>query len=104
MNPQKYEKLASLVDDQEIEFLDLHRNAPKPSPDCLYGIVGDVARAGSENTEVNPYALAAAFMTYVGVSIGRGPYKQIGDDWHHTNLFAVHVGRSSLGRGRRKNL
>ncbi|MBL0245051.1 MAG: DUF3987 domain-containing protein [Rhodoferax sp.] len=67
-------------------------------PDCLYGIVGDVARAGSENTEVNPYALAAAFMTYVGVSIGRGPYKQIGDDWHHTNLFAVHVGRSSLGR------
>ena len=30
---------------------DTHRNAPQPDPVCLYGLVGDVARAGSEDTE-----------------------------------------------------
>ena len=32
---------------------DTHRNAPLPNPICLYGLVGDVARAGSEDTEAN---------------------------------------------------
>jgi len=36
------------------EEIDHHRNAPKPSPECLYGLVGDIARAGSDNTEANP--------------------------------------------------
>ncbi len=78
--------------------VDPHRNAPRPDPACLYGLVGDVARAGSENTEANPYAVAMAFMSYLSVAVGRGPYIPIGDDWHHARLFGLHVGRSGRGR------
>jgi hypothetical protein len=79
-------------------FIDTHRNAPRPDPACLYGLVGDVAHAGSANTEANPFAIAAAMLTYLGTGVGRGPYMPIGDDWNHARIFMVHVGRSSRGR------
>ena len=79
-------------------FVDTHRNAPRPDPACLYGLVGDVAQAGSANTEANPFAIAAAMLAYLGAAVGRGPYMPIGDDWNHARLFMVHVGRSSRGR------
>lgn len=79
-------------------FVDTHRNAPRPDPACLYGLVGDVAQAGSNNTEANPFAIAAAMLAYLGAAVGRGPFMPIGDDWNHARLFMVHVGRSSRGR------
>lgn len=79
-------------------FMDTHRNAPRPDPACLYGLVGDVAGAGSANTEANPFAIAAAMLAYLGAAVGRGPFMPIGDDWNHARLFMVHVGRSSRGR------
>lgn len=79
-------------------IVDTHRNAPRPDPACLYGLVGDVALAGSDNTEANPYAIAAAMLAYLGAALGRGPFMPIGDDWNHARLFLVHVGRSSRGR------
>jgi hypothetical protein len=36
------------------DAVDSHSNAPLPDPVCLYGLVGDVARAGSDSTEANP--------------------------------------------------
>ena len=80
------------------EIIDTHRNAPRPDPACLYGLVGEIALAGSNNTEANPYAIAAAILAYLGTAFGRGPYMPIGDDWNHARLFIVHVGRSSRGR------
>lgn len=77
---------------------DTHRNAPRPDPACLYGLVGDIAHAGSNNTEANPYAVAASAMAYLGAALGRGPYMPIGDYCNHARLFMVHVGRSSRGR------
>ena len=77
---------------------DTHRNAPRPDPACLYGLVGDIAKAGSNNTEANPYAVAASALAYLGAALGRGPYISIGDDCNHARLFLVHVGRSGLGR------
>ena len=74
------------------------RNAPVPDPACLYGLVGDIARAGSHNTEANPYAVAASAIAYLGAALGRGPYFPIGDDLHHARLFLLHVGRSGIGR------
>ena len=88
-------KDSSLNDDK---FVDTHRNAPRPDPACLYGLVGDVARAGSNNTEANPFAIAAAMLAYLGAAVGRGPFLPIGDEWNHARLFMVHVGRSSRGR------
>lgn len=82
----------------EDEFIDLHRNAPRPDPACLYGLIGDIARAGSADTEANPFAIAAAALAYLGAAVGRGPYMAVGDDWHHSNLFMQHVGRSARGR------
>lgn len=112
--PQDYEAMAAQLDEQVgtsqplmaedakawlgIVDIDPHRNAPRPDPACLYGLVGEVALAGSENTEANPFAVATAFMSYLGVAIGRGPFMPIGDDWHHARLFGLHVGRSGRGR------
>lgn len=76
---------------------DHHRNAPRPDPACLYGLVGDIARAGA-GTEANPYAIAANAMAYLSCAVGRGPYMPVGNVWHHARLFTLHVGRSSLGR------
>lgn len=77
---------------------DTHRNAPQPDPICLYGLVGDVARAGSEGTETNAHAIAANFIAYLSCAIGRGVYLPIGNTRHHTRLFCLHIGRSGRGR------
>lgn len=104
-NQSKYEEVANRldagfakVDDAEESIVDTHRNAPKPHSDCLYGLIGEIARAGSNDTEANPYAIAASALAYLGVAVGRGPYMPIGDDWNHARLNFVHVGRSSRGR------
>jgi hypothetical protein len=75
-----------------------HRNAPQPDPICLYGLVGNVARAGSEGTETNAHAIAANFMAYLSCAIGCGVYLAIGNTRHHTRLFCLHIGRSGRGR------
>lgn len=77
---------------------DNHRNTPHPHRACLYGLVGEVACAGSEGTETNPYAIAANFMTYLSCAVGRGVYLPVGNTWHHTRLFCLHIGRSGRGR------
>ncbi len=83
---------------EPVEDFDNHRNAPRPDPACLYGLVGDIARAGSETTEANPFAIAASAIAYMGVAVGRGPYMPIGNTWHHARFFMLHVGRSGEGR------
>lgn len=77
---------------------DHHRNAPRPDPACLYGLIGDVARAGSDTTEANPYAVALNFMAYLCASIGRGAFTYIGNTRHHARLYSLHVGRTGRGR------
>lgn len=84
---------------EEDDDPDPHRNAPRPDPACLYGLVGEVARtAHAANREVNPYAAALGFMVALSTGVGRGCYLRLGDDWHHPRLFALHVGRSGRGR------
>lgn len=77
---------------------DHHRNAPSPSPDCLYGLVGEIAKAGGDTTEANPYAIALNALAYIGCCLGRGPYMPVGNTYHHARLFTMHVGRSGSGR------
>lgn len=77
---------------------DFHRNSPQGDPACLYGLVGEVARAGSEGNETNPYAIAANFLTYLSCAVGRGVYLQVGNTEHHPRLFSLHIGRSGRGR------
>lgn len=77
---------------------DLHRNAPRPDPACLYGLLGRVAEAGSATTEANPYAVAFNALVYLSAGIGRGPFLPVGNTRHHANLFGKHLGRSGRGR------
>ena len=77
---------------------DNHRNAPKADPACLYGLTGDIARAGSDTTEANPFAVALNALAYLGCCLGRGPYLEVGNTYHHARLFTMHVGRSGCGR------
>lgn len=96
---EDYEKLTAELDAaDDIADPDNHRNAPRPDPACLYGLVGDIAAAGSETTEANPYAIAASAIAYLGCAVGRGPYMPIGNTWHHARFFMLHVGRSGEGR------
>lgn len=76
----------------------LHRNPPEADPACLNGLIGEVARAGSEDTETNPFAIAANFMAYLSCAVGRGVYLPVGNTRHHTRLFCLHIGRSGRGR------
>lgn len=87
-----------LADAADDDSLDNHRNAPRPDPACLYGLVGDVARAGSETTEANPFAIAANFIAFMSCAVGRGPYMAVGNTWHHARQFMLHIGRSGRGR------
>lgn len=73
-------------------------DAPTASQACLYGLVGDVARAGGDGTEANPYAIAVNFMAYLSCAVGCGPYLPVGNTWHHPRLFTLHIGRSGRGR------
>ena len=76
----------------------LHRNPPEPDSACLHGLIGEVARAGSEDSEVNAVAIAANFMAYLSCAVGRGVYLPIGNTRHHPRLFCLHIGRSGRGR------
>ena len=78
--------------------LDLHRNIPTANPNCLYGLVGDVALSGSEGNETNPFAIALNFLIYLSCAVGRGVYLPVGNTEHHPRLFGLHVGRSGRGR------
>lgn len=82
----------------EDETLDNHRNVPKPDPACLYGLVGEVARAGGDTTEANPFAIAANFITFLSCAVGRGPFMYVGNTRHHSRQFMLHIGRSGRGR------
>ncbi|MCM8612463.1 hypothetical protein [Accumulibacter sp.] len=80
------------------DSVDSHRNAPKPSPAMLYGLIGDVGRAAAETTEANRYAVAAAHIAFLSAAIGRNVYLDVGNVKHHARLFMLHVGRTGRGR------
>jgi putative DNA primase/helicase len=80
------------------EMAHAHRNAPQSDPACLYALIGDVARAGSDGTETNACAIAANFIAYLSCAVGRGVYLPIGNTRHHARLFCLHIGRSGRGR------
>ncbi|MEB8487282.1 MULTISPECIES: hypothetical protein [Acidithiobacillus] len=73
---------------------------PPPVPDTdamLSGIIGEIARAGSDGKEVHPVAVAAACLSWLSAEIGPDICLPIGDTRHHVNLFTLHIGRSARG-------
>ncbi len=82
----------------EVGAADSQEELPIADPACLYGLVGEVAREGSEGAETNPYAIAGNFMAYLSCAVGRTPYLAVGNTSHHARIFFLHVGRSGRGR------
>ncbi len=80
------------------DSVDAHRNAPKPDPAMLYGLVGDVGRAAAVTTEANRYAVAAAHIAMLSAGVGRNVFMPVGNVKHHARIFMLHVGRSGRGR------
>ncbi|VTU28424.1 DUF3987 domain-containing protein [Variovorax sp. PBL-E5] len=89
---------AQPVSDADDDHVDLHRNAPRPEPACLHGLIGEIARTAAETTEANPFAVAANMIAYMSAAVGRGTYLPVGNTWHHARLFVIHVGRTGRGR------
>jgi hypothetical protein len=97
----KLDALQPMTDAPSVEAQtddDHHRNAPRPDDACLYGLIGDIARAGGDTTEANPFAIALNALAYLSCCVGRGPYLPVGNTYHHARLFTMHVGRSGRGR------
>ncbi|MCG5494412.1 DUF3987 domain-containing protein [Ectothiorhodospira variabilis] len=66
----------------------------------LYGVIGDIARAGSEGREVNPVAVAASAISWLSARVGPFHYLRIGDARHPVIINTLHVGRSAIaGKG-----
>lgn len=87
----------SPVEEPEAE-IEVHRNAPKGTPEMLYGIFGEIGRIAADGTEVNPFAACMNAMVFFSACVGRGVFLNIGNKAHHVRLFALHVGRSSYAR------
>jgi len=77
---------------------DPHRNQPKPTAAMLYGLAGDVGRTAAKDTEVNPYAACAGFLSFISAAMGRNAFLSVGNTRHHPRLFMLHVGRTGRGR------
>jgi hypothetical protein len=65
---------------------------------AYYGLAGDVVRAILPDTESDPVAILAQYLTAFGNIVGSAPYYLIESDRHLANLFVVLVGVSAKGR------
>ena len=82
-----------------LDDFDVNRAPPTPDLDrMLYGLVGDIARAGAQGTEANPVAIMMNTLGYLSAMVGRNVYLPVGDTFHHARLYSCHVGRTSEGR------
>ena len=65
---------------------------------AFHGLAGEIVTTLMPQTESDPAALLLQNIVSFGNVIGRGPYCQVGQDQHFTNLFGVLAGRSSKAR------
>ena len=84
----------------EAEITDTRIAPPQATESMFYGLVGDVATAGADDTGISKVAVAANFLSFLGAMAGRDMYYSVGNSRHHPRLFTLHIGRSSIaGKG-----
>jgi hypothetical protein len=71
---------------------------PKLHEAALEGIVGEIVRAATQNSEADPAAVLMTALVEAGATIGTGPHILISETVHHARLFSVLVGASSRAR------
>src|SRR5215831_17292756 len=65
---------------------------------AYYGLAGDVVRVIGPDTESDPVAILAQYLTAFGNIVGSAPHFIIESDRHTANLYVAQVGVSSKGR------
>ncbi len=70
---------------------------PLPTGD-IDGLAGEIVRAIEPHSEADPIAVLIHLLAMFGNAVGKRPFASVGPTRHHTNLFAVMVGSSSVGR------
>lgn len=71
---------------------------PVLAEEALYGLAGQVATISTLESEADPAAVLATFLTLAGIAFGRIPTITVANDDHHGRLFCAIVGRSARGR------
>lgn len=82
-------------DEEEFEYSLIP--PPKPQAEMFYGIVGDVTKAASDRTEINPVAAGLTYLSFLGANFGREIFLRVSNRYHHPRLFTAHIGRSGRG-------
>ena len=65
---------------------------------ATHGLVGEIARLATANSEADPVAVIATTLAYAGAEFGRCQHTAIGDDPHHSRHFIAVVGKTSRAR------
>lgn len=78
---------------------------PKIGQEAFHGILREIVKVGTENSEATSVAIAMNVITRFSAMIGRGAYTNIGDTRLHCRPFAILVGNTAMGRkGTSENL
>ncbi len=72
---------------------------PTLPPDAYHGLLGDMLRAITPETEADPAGVLLGWLTCFGSVVGRGAWVQVGADRHHAALYVAVVGRTSDSKG-----
>lgn len=85
-----------------------HRNGTRPAQhvewpapparDAFHGLAGEIVDTLAPHTEGDRAALLVSLLTGFGNIVGRGPGFRVGGTFHATNLYAVIVGPTAIGR------
>jgi hypothetical protein len=71
---------------------------PSLDPNALHGPLGKIIETIEPDTEAHPAAILIHALIGMGNLMGRGPYFQVQDTRHYTNLNAVVCGNSATAR------
>lgn len=71
---------------------------PVLNHDALYGLIGEITKAATADSEADPAAVIATALTWVGAHIGTNIYVPVGETRHPARLFCAIVGASSRAR------
>ncbi len=65
---------------------------------AYYGLAGEIVKTIEPHSEADPASMLVQTLQFFGNIIGRRPHFKVEGDTHGTNLFTVHVGKTSKGR------
>jgi hypothetical protein len=82
-------------------LVDVPEALPWPDPpgaEAFHGLAGRIVQAIEPSTEADPPALLVQTLVAFGSVVGRSAHFRVEADYHHTNEFALLVGRTSKAR------